>query len=67
MGDSYNYPVYYCDYGRIAYDEGRTSVPIRGGSIDDCTVYEKENKKRGKVNIVINHKKSLEYRRRDNL
>lgn len=63
VGDTYNYPVWFCDYGRIAYDEGKSEVPMRGGSIEECTVYEKQKKKKSnRVPLVINYKSSKRYK-----
>ena len=43
--------TYYCNYGQIAFEEGKVNKPFRGGTVDECTVYESGARKRRTVQL----------------
>lgn len=43
--------TYYCNYGQVAHEEGKISKPVRGGTVDECTVYEPGKHKRRTVQL----------------
>lgn len=43
--------TYYCNYGQVAHKEGKIDKPVRGGTVDECTMYEPGKHKRRTVQL----------------
>ncbi len=43
--------IYNCNYGQVAHEEGKIDKPVRGGTVDECTVYEPGTRKRRTVQL----------------